>query len=260
MATWKPRTKKKPGTRAGAQSGVSKAQAGLLADLGAPPSGDEIPLMVAARTNALDALGFDVKPADLAEAARRASVQADNTRLTVLQTTKQKPACGKGCSHCCSHKVGVTMPEVLAITRYLQAFPEQLDRVRNKAAQLAQNPLIFSDEDKPRARIACALLNDDGSCGVYDVRPLPCRSWLSTDVESCKRHLDAQAEPQVVLAAARTGRAIQLGLVKVMDDLARHPYLVELTAALDIALNVPDAIDAWLTGEPTFERASAARR
>ncbi len=79
-------------------------------------------------------------------------------------------------------------------------------------------------------------------------------------MESCKKHLDEQAEPRLVLAAARTGRAIQLGLVKVMDDLERGPYLVELTSALDIALNMPNAVDAWLAGEPTFDRASAARR
>jgi Putative zinc- or iron-chelating domain len=260
MATWKPRTRKKQGPRVKAQAGTPKAPVALLVALGAPPSGDEIPLMVSARANALDALGFDLKPAQLVEATRRAAAQADTVRLTVLKNGAEKPACIKGCSHCCSHKVGVTVPEVVAIVEYLRTLPGQLDVVRKKAALLAQNPLIFSDSEKPRARISCALLHDDGSCSVYGVRPLPCRSWLSVDVESCKLHLDEQAEPRLVLAAARTGRAIQLGLVKVMDDLGRRPYLVELTAALDIALNVPNAIDAWLAGEPTFERASAARR
>ena len=92
------------------------------------------------------------------------------------------------------------------------------------------------------------------------MRPIPCRSWLSTDVESCKKHLDEAAEPKLVLGAARSGRFIQLGLVKVMDDIKRFPYLVELTAGLDIALNVPNAIESWLAGEPVFEPASAARR
>jgi Fe-S-cluster containining protein len=180
--------------------------------------------------------------------------------LTVLQSTQGTPACGKGCSWCCSHKVGVTVPELIAIVDQLRASPERLEVVRTKAAALAQNPAIFSDSEKPRARIACALLDEDGSCGVYEARPLPCRSWLSTDVESCKQHLDEKAEPKLILAAARSGRFIQLGLVKVMDDIQRFPYLVELTAGLDIALNVPGAIESWLAGEPVFERASAARR
>ena len=152
------------------------------------------------------------------------------------------------------------MPEVIAIAAHLEGAPELLEVTRKRVAELAQNPLIFSDSEKPRARIPCALLSDDGSCSVYEVRPLPCRSWLSTDVESCKKHLDEAGEPKVVLGAARSGRFIQLGLVKVMDDIQRFPYLVELTAGLDVALNVPGAIESWIAGEPVFERASAARR
>lgn len=255
MATWKPRSGKK---RKGPASG--KGGAPLLEALGTPPTADEVPLMLAARANALDALGFELDAEQMVEAVRRASGQADAVRLSVVQTAKEKPACSKGCSWCCNHKVGVTVPEVIAIVAYLRASPERLEVARKRAADLAQNPLIFSDSEKPRARIPCALLDEDGSCGVYEARPLPCRSWLSTDVESCKKHLDEKTEPKVVLGAARSGRFIQLGLVKVMDDIERSPYLVELTAGLDIALNVPGAIERWLAGEPVFEPASAARR
>jgi len=250
MPGQKPRTQKQ---RKG--SGVP-----LLEALGKPPTADEVPMMLAAREHALDALGFELAPAQMVEAAKRASDQADAVRLRVLQSAKVTPACSKGCSWCCSHKVGVTVPELIAIVAHLRASPERLEVARKRAAELAKNPLIFSDSEKPRARIPCALLNDDGSCGVYEVRPLPCRSWLSTDVESCKKHLDEKAEPKLVLGAARSGRFVQLGLVKVMDDIQRFPYLVELTAGLDIALNVPGAIESWLAGEPVFEPASAAKR
>jgi Fe-S-cluster containining protein len=235
------------------------ADAALLAALGTLPTADEVPMMMAAWESGLDALGFKLAPSQMVEVAKRASAQADATRLKVLASTKEMPACSKGCSWCCSHKVGVTVPEVIAIVTYLKASPERLEATRQRAAELAQNPLIFSDSEKPRARIPCALLNEDGSCSVYPVRPLPCRSWLSTDVESCKQHLDEAAAPQVVLGAARSGRLIQLGVVKVMDDIQRYPYLVELTAGLDIALNVPGAIESWIAGEPVFERASAAQ-
>lgn len=255
MATWKPRSGKK---RKGPAS--RKGGARLLEALGTPPSADEVPMMLAARSGALDALGFELEPRQMVEAARRANGQADAVRLQVVQAAREKPACAKGCSWCCNHKVGVTIPELIAIVEHLRASPERLEVARRKAAELAQNPLIFSDSEKPRARIPCALLDEDGSCGVYEVRPIPCRSWLSTDVESCKKHLDEKAEPKLVLGVARSGRFIQLGLVKVMDDIKRGPYLVELTAGLDIALNVPGAIESWLAGEPVFEPASAARR
>ncbi len=256
MAKWKP----KPSGNKRRAPAARQSQAPLLEALGAPPTPDEVPLMLAARESALDALGFELRPAELVAASQRASAKADAVRLNVLQSAKATPACSKGCSWCCSHKVGVTLPELLAIVEYLEASPARREAVGVKAAALSQNPAIFSDSEKPRARLACALLEADGSCGVYEVRPLPCRSWLSTDVESCKQHLDEKAEPKLILAAARSGRFIQLGLVKVMDDIQRFPYLVELTAALDIALNVPGAIEHWLAGAPVFERATAARR
>jgi Fe-S-cluster containining protein len=255
VATWKSRSGKK---RKASKS--SKDGAPLLAALGTPPTADEVPLMLEARAKALDALGFRLQPKELVEAFKRTSEQADAVRLRVLQATQEKPACSKGCSFCCSHKVGVTVPEVLAIVEYLEASPERLAVVRERVAELAKNPLIFSDSGKPRARIPCALLEEDGSCEVYEVRPIPCRSWLSTDVESCKQHLDEAAEAKMVVGVVRSGNFIHLGLVKVMDDIQRFPYLVELTAGLDIALNVPGAIESWLAGEPVFERATAARR
>ncbi len=207
-------------------------------------------MMVEARARALDALGFELRPKELVEAFKRTSEHVDAVRLRVLESTKEKPACKKGCSWCCSHKVGATVPEVIAIVEHLRASPERLEIVRKRVAELAKNPLIFSESGKPRARIPCALLEEDGSCGSYEVRPIPCRSWLSTDVESCKEHLDEKAEPKMVLGAVRSGHYIHLGLVKVMDDIQRFPYLVELTAGLDIALNVPNAIESWLAGEP----------
>lgn len=254
MATWKSSSRNKRKTA------EPKAGGSLLADLGAPPTSDEFPMMLEAHAHALDALGFELRTVDLAEAAGRTSVRADRVRLSVLQSQKVQPACSKGCSHCCHHKVGVTMPELIAIVVHLEAESERREVVRAKAAELAKNPLIFSDTEKPRARIPCALLDEDGSCGVYEVRPIPCRSWLSWDVQSCKRHLDGEGEPQAIVAAARSGRLIQQALVKVMAEQQRGPHLVELTAGLDIALNVPGAIESWIAGEPVFERASAARR
>jgi Fe-S-cluster containining protein len=227
-------------------------------------------MLLAARANALDALGFTLESGHLAEAARRAGAFADVIRPKVVdasdlaasarRSTKDALACRKGCSWCCHHKVGVTVPEVIAIKAQLEASPQHLDVIKKRAAELAKDARIFSDTEKPRARIPCALLGEDGSCSVYEVRPIPCRSWLSTDVESCKKHLDGEGEPMFVLSAARSGRFVQLGLAKVMADIERFPYLVELTAGLDIALNVPNAIDRWLAGEPVFEPASAARR
>ena len=88
MATWKPQSRKKRKA-----STAHKGEAPLLEALGTPPTADEVPMMLAARENALDALGFELQPAQLVEAVRRASHQADTIRLSVLQSAKKAPAC-----------------------------------------------------------------------------------------------------------------------------------------------------------------------
>jgi hypothetical protein len=54
----------------------------------------------------------------------------------------------------------------------------------------------------------------------------------------------AQPAPNVTCAPPYPNgwRMLKLAGHCVMDDLGRRPYLVELTVALDIALNVPNAI------------------
>lgn len=254
MAAWK-----SSGKKPRKESAKAEPAAVSLADLVRPPSEAEVSLLVAARQNALAAFGFELQRPQMVEAASRSRALADKARLSVTQPAREAPVCQKGCSWCCHLKVGVTVPEVIAIVEHLQSLPAQLEVVRHKAAELAKDPRILSDEEKPKARLPCALLSDDGGCGVYEVRPVPCRGWLSTDVESCKKHLDGEAEPKFVVSAARSSRFVQLGLAKAMDDIQRRPYLVELTSGLDIALNVPDAIERWLEGEPIFDRASASR-
>ncbi len=149
MASGKPRTRKKQNSRSKSER-LPKEQGGLLAALGASPSGDEIPLMVAARANALDALGFDVKAAQLVEGARRLSAQADQVRLKVLQTAKEKPACSKGCSYCCSHKVGVTVPEVLAIVAHLRTLSRTARRREQEGRAVGVGALGSSRTAKSR--------------------------------------------------------------------------------------------------------------
>lgn len=91
--------------------------------------------------------------------------------------------CGRGCSGCCSLTVNCTAPEALAIARSLT--PEQAARVRallpvirdcaEQAANLKEWLTLYRREVGP-----CPLLETDGGCGIYRLRPLSCRSLLST--------------------------------------------------------------------------------
>jgi Fe-S-cluster containining protein len=186
----------------------------------------------------------------------------ERVRLRIVSDSADesaKFACGKGCHWCCHYKVAVTIPEVLTIATYLRNFvsDDGVRQVRERVAHLAQDRRIFSVSEKPKARIACALLLKDGSCGVYPVRPLSCRGVNSTDVHACERSLDdSSVGATSEFAMVKAFGAVQLGLIKAMDERNLRPYTVELTAGLDVALNEPQALERWLGGEPTFERAS----
>lgn len=91
--------------------------------------------------------------------------------------------CARGCHSCCSLAVNCTLPEALALAGVLDE--AQLAAVSDYALRLQGLMGAVSDMKgylrmQRRELGMCPLLDDDGSCGVYDSRPLSCRSLLST--------------------------------------------------------------------------------
>lgn len=72
--------------------------------------------------------------------------------------------CAKGCSHCCKIPLDVTQLEISVIEESIGLkadYPKGNDRI---------------DPNDP-----CPLLNSDGSCSVYEHRPLSCRTLATID-------------------------------------------------------------------------------
>jgi len=91
--------------------------------------------------------------------------------------------CAKGCSGCCSLVVNCTAGEALRIAPVLtpaqsSRLCESIPAIRNCAQQadsLKSWLSSYRDQAGP-----CPFLEQDGSCGVYQVRPFSCRSLLAT--------------------------------------------------------------------------------
>ena len=90
-------------------------------------------------------------------------------------------ACKRGCDGCCHAWLSVSAVEADAVRSGLAALPDEARaRVRQRGQrelarereQTARREAGDAGEDPPR----CALLEDDGSCAVYAVRPLVCRT------------------------------------------------------------------------------------
>lgn len=103
-------------------------------------------------------------------------------------------ACTKGCSHCCNLQVKATQPELNIIRDFLfdTCSPERIDQTKsNLKAFLLKMANCESRNEK--IAVPCGLL-EAGVCGVYEVRPLTCRAWNSTNVEICIRYLTSTRE------------------------------------------------------------------
>ena len=193
------------------------------------------------------------------EAARLALDRAlDLTRAAIAREPPPRPiACAKGCSSCCVSKVVVTPPEALRIAAHLRS-------TRDPAALASVLARVEAADDRARGltrarrleeRVPCPLLADDGSCSVHEVRPLICAGWTSLDVGACERYFEAEgagaSAPTYGLGYEISG-AILAGLVQACGDAGLDGTLLELVAALRIALSRPSASERWRRRLPVF--------
>ena len=103
--------------------------------------------------------------------------------------------CTQGCSGCCVGVFPVTILDRQEIQRGLRTLPEtrrnrinrtateQVTALTASAPRLKEDPFIvqWSDEDIDQVgerfeTWSCPALEQDGTCGVYEFRPLACRS------------------------------------------------------------------------------------
>jgi Fe-S-cluster containining protein len=164
-------------------------------------------------------------------------------------------ACRAGCAWCCSLFVSATAPEILLIADYLRAScsAAQLAELRERLAQREQLLAGSSPQQRSAARRPCVLLVD-GSCSVYPVRPLACGSWTSTNAKRCeeswRRHWATTITANQLQLWLYGG--VMLGLREGLAACELPAEQLDLTVALRIALDTPDADARWLAGEPIF--------
>jgi uncharacterized protein len=175
--------------------------------------------------------------------------------------TSPSVACRVGCTSCCHVPVGVAIPEVVLIAETLQAesteeeLAEVLARVRR--AEGARIGLVGPERD--RLRHPCPMLDEaDGTCSIYEFRPLNCRGWNSLEVASCDSYFaDSAGTSTIPIDGVRRtiSQSIAAGMQGGLESRGLEHSTVDLATALRIILEDPTAIDRWLAGEPAFREA-----
>lgn len=181
--------------------------------------------------------------------AVQAAIYAGNLYdASMKQVDKGPVACAKGCFHCCTKLVMVTLPDIFRLAQGVRG------KVPDIAAAAEASRAITSGRTSTE-KLACPVLKDQ-ACSAYTHRPIPCRFLLSKSLDACLRvfqdHIDiGEAFPyadHTTELRQRMDQIVQTALV--LNGLPHHHY--ELIQSLAVALTVDNAEERWLAGEPLF--------
>jgi|GEM_PF-2238305 len=121
----------------------------------------------------------------------------DDYLAAVLLTDRRSVTCSRGCSACCRHYVSSVEPfELIALDHHLKSRPDYGDLVVSTFRRATvfdgilreESDKAGRDEEEAEDRAlyryflrghACPFLEGDGTCGVYDHRPMACRMFYA---------------------------------------------------------------------------------
>jgi Fe-S-cluster containining protein len=207
----------------------------------------------AERKLASETLASDRSPRAIYETVDEA-VRFGDSVMRRSPTPPSSLACKHGCAHCCHRPVGTSAPVVLRIAAALRepssesAFANALARVVSLDEQTHGAAWTLSE----RPALPCAFLGD-GACSIYAFRPFVCRAWNSADEQACLRALgEDSVEMRFDLFQRTTFAGVERGLQAALQSSGLDSSDLEFTAAMRVAMEMPDACERWLAGEPIF--------
>jgi Fe-S-cluster containining protein len=179
---------------------------------------------------------------DAACAARAAFRYADEQSVRTLARAPGEPDCAPGCASCCHVHVEATTAEIAAAAAHLVA-TRSASELRALALRLALTAALPAEE-RWAARTPCALLAVDGTCSIYEVRPLRCRAFHSYSVEVCRDAYAGRtdAEPPRSPALERLYLAAEAGLEEALDGAGQATRVSTLEAGLHAALTRDESV------------------
>ncbi len=184
--------------------------------------------------------------------------------LAAVHQAKGAPkptACGSGCTYCCHLQVEISVPELVSLIAYVSenfsyAETEALTARVHEAERQTRG---LNSYERLFARVPCPLLSD-GQCSVYPARPLVCRGYNSYNWAICAQDLSYPRSWRLIPhdnAQKNIYSGVLEGLSSGLKEEGLSSDLLELIAALRVALDQPDACERWLAGDPVFQSAVA---
>lgn len=200
------------------------------------------------------------RPERAGEAAEMIETLLEKTLATGVRGVDL--GCRKGCNYCCSALVTCSAPEIFRVAAWLRqnattaAARIDLSKIAVEAARRHE----LTREQMFIERAPCPLLVE-GMCGVYPVRPIPCRSLFSMSSEACRLALEENSgEVPIVVGAMQKGEMARTLLLAAVSAAGLSDRGIELTAGVMAVIDKPDAEARWLAGENVFEGVMGGER
>ena len=180
--------------------------------------------------------------------------------LAAVRQVKGPPrpkACSAECSYCCHLLVEVSVPEVVSLVSFINEnfTATDLEALKIRVQKTEQRIRGMNSYERLFAREPCPLLRN-GKCSVYAARPLVCRGYNSYNWVTCAQDLKYSRSWRLIPhdeAEKDIYSDVLDGLVTGLKEEGLPSEPLELIAALQIALNHPDAGNRWLAGDSIFE-------
>jgi len=106
--------------------------------------------------------------------------------IALAERQNIKVACFKGCQWCCHQAVYANSYELHYLSDRIKRdfYPKDLADIIGKTDAKYQITSELLDEEILKYKAPCPLLKD-GACSAYKARPMACRIYLSTKLETC---------------------------------------------------------------------------
>lgn len=145
--------------------------------------------------------------------------EIDNLNTALISMAEKqniKVACAKGCEWCCHQAVYANSYELHFLSEYINTNLDTFAISELALKANAKNSITSALDESgiQKYKSPCALLQD-GACTIYAARPMACRIYLSTKLESClefyKHPENTENYPALLDFPLRAGRMMNEG-------------------------------------------------
>lgn len=162
--------------------------------------------------------------------------------ISLAERQNIKVACFKGCHWCCHQAVFANSYELHYLSERIKKdfSAEEIAGVVTKADTKYLKTSELSDEEILKYKAPCPLLKD-GTCSAYTARPMACRIYLSTKLETCLefyKHPENETNyPALIDFPLRAGRMLNEGFRAALKEYGIETAEFRIEEGLRILLN-----------------------